>query len=97
MDNAEKEGFNMASTLYEIPEQTWVELEYSNGSIFHKSGGGVVYLEADAEPTDDYDDLPVMKSTDIGEEFQFYSVPDGESIWAYAPNESAYITVTPSE
>lgn len=84
----------MAGSTINIPSKTWVEVGTSDGSIYHKRGGRVVYAESIAQPVGFDENTPIMEGTYISESFPVYRV-DG-SVWAYAMYTDATITYTPT-
>lgn len=85
----------MASTLIEIPANTWGEIPIKEGSIHHKDGNGrALFVEAVSAPAFNTD-TPTMKTTSKGDDFQVFGVADTDSIWCYALNERAEIVYSP--
>ena len=88
----------MASVQLSLTKGAWVQvtIESNDGSIRHQSGDTrVVYLESDSAPALFNELTPTMQSTSKGEAFPYYTVKDGEFVYAYAINSDAVIAVTP--
>jgi hypothetical protein len=87
----------MAGVTVTVPAKTWVALTGKQGSIFHKAGGKVIYVEAPTTPTFDAS-TPVVFTTEFGEKPQaFNSIAASDNLYAYALNNEAVIAVSPAE
>ncbi len=88
----------MASTKFDIPANTWVQITTTDksGSIHHARGRGkAVYLEAAIIPTVFNEDTPYMQATKMRENFPYFGVASNEFIFAYAIGQDVELTVSP--
>lgn len=86
----------MNTTSFALTAATWEQVSSGTaGSIYHQSGGKVLYTRADAQPSPLSPSSPIAACTTL-QQYVSYSAPAGFSIWAIAPTTSAVITVTES-
>lgn len=86
----------MASSIIALAPGAWVQVTTTDkeGSILHKSGGTVVYVEAAAPPAI-VEPIATIKTTLPGDEFQYYGIAAGDNLYALAVNDTAEIVKAP--
>lgn len=87
----------MASTIIAVPANTWVQVTTTDkeGSIRHKQGGKVAYVEAAALPVGYDVTTAAMQTTSIAEVFTYYGIAAGDNLYAYALDSDAEIVKAP--
>lgn len=86
----------MASSVIEVGTGAWTQVSTTDkeGSIRHKSGGKVIYVEAAAPPAT-VEPIATIKTTLPGDEFQYYGIAAGDNLYALAVNDAAEIVKAP--
>lgn len=82
-----------------VPNNTFVQVNSGEtfGSIYHISGGDVVYLQASVPPIDYDNTIAVAARSSAGDLLPPYSGLGASNLYAYALNGDAEIGVAPGE
>lgn len=88
----------MSSFQIDLPQGTWVKITDTDkdGEILHLRGKSqVVYVESKDSPVGYDEETPSSIVTIVRERAKYNSIPEGESLWAYAITGNVTISKTP--